>query len=95
MATDTSNGNGKGNRILREIKDLLASDGNDLSARVLNRMVLAMLVELDERISGVEDALDSITPAVKATMWVGAALGLSLIGLLWSVIVGQASIVFN
>ena len=38
--------------------------------------------------------IEKLVPALRAVMWVGAALGLSVIGLIWAMITGQVSVVF-
>ncbi len=39
--------------------------------------------------------LEKLVPAIRAIIWVGAALGLSIIGLIWALITGQAQIIFK
>ena len=38
--------------------------------------------------------IEKLVPALRAVMWVGAALGVSVIGLIWAMITGQVSVVF-
>jgi len=45
---------------------------------------------LDERMT----ALEKLAPVTRAVLWVGGALGLSVIGLIWALITGQAAISF-
>ena len=47
--------------------------------------------KLCDRISEME----KLVPAIRAIMWVGAALGLSIIGLIWSLVTGQVQLIFR
>ena len=46
--------------------------------------------DLDSRV----DEIEKLMPTVRIVMWVGAILGASVVALIWSVITGQAQIVF-
>ena len=39
--------------------------------------------------------IEKLAPALRAVMWVGAVLGVSVVGLIWAMITGQVSIHFN
>ena len=47
--------------------------------------------KMDQRIGEME----KLVPAIRAIMWVGAALGLSIIGLIWSLVTGQVQLIFR
>jgi len=47
--------------------------------------------KIEERLEEVE----KVVPPVKFLMWVAAALGLSIIGLIWALLTGQAQVVFK
>lgn len=47
--------------------------------------------EHDKRLTEVE----KLMPALRALAWVGAAVGLSVIGLIWALITGTASVIFK
>ena len=47
--------------------------------------------ELEKRMKRLEE----LYPAIRIIMWVGAIIGTSIIVLIWSLITGQASIVFK
>lgn len=79
------------NEFLAELQRLLQAPDLALPEPVVNRMILSVLLNLDRRLRGVE----KIAPVVQVMLWVGAVIGTSIIALIWSVIVGQASIVFN
>ena len=79
------------NELLAELQKMLQSPDVPISPDVVNRFILSVLLNLDRRLRSVEQ----ITPVVRVMLWVGAAIGASIIGLIWSVIVGQASIVFS
>lgn len=79
------------NELLTELQKLLQSSDIPIQPEIVNRLILAVLLNLDRRLRGVEQ----IAPIVRVMLWVGAAIGASIIGLIWSLIVGQASIVFS
>lgn len=43
----------------------------------------------------IRDALSPLTTQAKLIVWVASALGLSIIALLWSIIIGKAEVVFR
>lgn len=47
--------------------------------------------KLDERLMEME----KLVPAIRAIMWVGAALGVSIVGLIWALITGQVQLIFQ
>jgi len=47
--------------------------------------------ELEKRMGEIE----KLVPAIRAVMWVGAALGLSIVGLIWSLVTGQVQLIFR
>ena len=47
--------------------------------------------EMENRIGEIE----KLVPALRAVMWVGAGLGVSIIGLLWSLLTGQVQLLFR
>lgn len=79
------------NEFLLELQQILKSPDLPIPDGVVNRMILSVLLNLDRRMRAVEQ----ITPAVRAMLMVGALIGTSIVALIWSVIVGQASIIFN
>ena len=79
------------NELLAEIQRLLQAPGEALPTEVVNRLTLSVMINLDRRMREVE----RIAPVVKVIMWVGSLIGASIIGLIWSLIAGQASIVFS
>ena len=79
------------NELLSELQTLLQSKDIPIQPEVVNRLILAVLLNLDRRMRGVEQ----VAPIVRVMLWVGAAIGASIIGLIWSLIIGQASIVFS
>lgn len=78
------------NDLLSELNRLLSTPDHGIGAETINRLILASLLSLDKRVRTIEQ----IAPAVKLIMWVGAAIGVSFIGLIWAVITGQAQIIF-
>jgi len=54
-------------------------------------VVIKDVVAFDERLKAVE----KLAPAIRAMIWVGAALGASVIALIWSLITGQAQLIFR
>ena len=47
--------------------------------------------DLDQRVK----VLEGLTPALRAVMWIGAALGVSVMALIWALITGQAQVIFR
>lgn len=41
------------------------------------------------------DAIEKLMPALRVVMWIGTALGLSVLALIWSLITGQVSLLFS
>lgn len=59
---------------------------------------LAKFVTFQTEISDHENRLreiEKLAPALRAVMWVGAVLGVSIIGFIWALITGQVSITFS
>lgn len=79
------------NEFLAELQRILQAPDLSIPEPVVNRMILSVLLNLDRRLRGVE----AIAPVVRVMLWVGAAIGASIVGLIWSLITGQASIMFN
>ena len=80
------------NEFLSELQNLLRSpDANMINPEAVSRLTLATLINMERRLREVE----KMTPVVRVMLWVGAAIGASVVGLIWSVIVGSASIIFN
>jgi len=85
------------NEILMELRNMLHSD-IPLPADAVNRMVLSALLNIDRRMSDLDhrvEGVEKLTPVVRVMLWVGAAIGASIVGLIWSLITGQAAIVFG
>jgi uncharacterized protein YpuA (DUF1002 family) len=40
------------------------------------------------------DAIEKLMPALKVVTWIGAALGVSIMALIWSMITGQVTVMF-
>jgi hypothetical protein len=78
------------NGMLTELRNLLHSEV-EIPPEVINRLVLATLLNIDARVRDIE----KIAPVVRVMLWVGAAIGASIVGLIWSLITGQAAIVFG
>lgn len=78
------------NELLATLQKLLDEPGK-LTDEAVNRMILSVLMNLDRRVLRIE----KLIPAVNVILWVGSAIGVSFIGLIWSIITGQASIIFN
>jgi hypothetical protein len=49
----------------------------------------------DKRIDDVEREVGKITPVVRVVVWIGGGLGLSILALIWSLIIGQVQLVFK
>ena len=80
------------NEFLSELQNLLRSpENNAINPEVVSRLTLATLINLDRRIREVE----RMAPVVRVMLWVGTGIGVSIVGLIWSLIVGSASIIFN
>lgn len=47
--------------------------------------------KMDEKINEFE----KLVPAIRATIWVGALLGVSIVGLIWSLVTGQVQLIFR
>jgi len=41
------------------------------------------------------DAIEKLMPAMRAVLWIGSALGVSVLALIWSLITGQAQVIFR
>ena len=50
---------------------------------------------LEKRVTAVEKNINRILPVIQVIVWIGAALGLSVIALLWSIITGQVILTFT
>lgn len=80
------------NEILAELQRIIqAPNVEGLSDMTIQRLTLASLINLDRRIR----ELEKITPVVKAILWVFGAIGVSIVGLIWSLITDQASVIFG
>lgn len=83
---------GADNELLEELKRIIQTPSGDaMSDATVQRLTLATLINLDRRIREIE----KMAPVVRIMLWVGTAIGASIVGLIWSVITGQASIVFG
>jgi hypothetical protein len=77
--------------VLEEIAAILEHKGQDaISPEVVNRLLLSSMLDLTRRMKEVE----KVMPALRLIMWVGAAIGASVIAFIWSLITGQASVTF-
>jgi len=47
-----------------------------------------------DEVQSIKDALHPLKLQAKIIVWVGVVLGMSIIGLIWSIIIGQAKVVF-
>ena len=47
--------------------------------------------KMEEKINEFE----KLVPAIRATIWVGALLGVSIVGLIWSLVTGQVQLIFR
>jgi len=47
--------------------------------------------DLDQRVK----ALEGLAPVLRAVMWIGVALGMSVMALIWALITGQAQVIFR
>ena len=68
--------------------------------RILENACAAHNVEFRALLMSSEDhedrmrEIEKLLPALRAVMWVGSALGLSVIGLIWAMITGQVTLIF-
>lgn len=58
------------------------------------KMQIEKTIDHETRIRVIEDAVTDLKYPVKVVTWIGAALGLSVIGLILSIITGQVLLVF-
>jgi len=77
---------------------------NELAQEGLNRLriehtarsgLLDRTVEDVDRLYKRMAAVERLLPALRAVMWIGAALGVSVMALIWSLITGQAQVIFR
>ena len=40
------------------------------------------------------DSVEKLMPAVRALIWIGGLFGISVIGLIWAIIIGQVQVIF-
>lgn len=83
------------NELLTKFQDILSETSHEIAPALVNQMTAAMLINLDRRLRKVEQVLGTITPVIKVVLWMGVLIGASFIGLIWSIITGQASIIFT
>ena len=60
--------------------------------------VIFTLVNVEKAVEEIKKSvaeLEKLAPAIKAVAWVGAVLGVSMVGLIWSLITGVATITFR
>ena len=50
---------------------------------------------LEPKVSKIEDALHPLMIQARIIVWVATLLGVSIIGLIWAIIVGQAEVIFR
>ena len=76
---------------------------NELTQESLNRLriehtarsgLLDRTVEDVNRLYKRMAAVERLIPALRAVMWIGAALGVSVMALIWALITGQAQVIF-
>lgn len=53
------------------------------------------LVENHAKLEKRVEKLEELAPAMRAVIWIGAALGISVIALVWALIIGQATLTFT
>lgn len=77
---------------------------NELTQEGLNRLRIEHTARgglLDRTVQDVNRlykrlaAVERLIPALRAVMWIGAALGVSVMALIWSLITGQATVMFK
>ena len=73
--------------------DALQMDVNELKAGQ-RRLEKDVPDKLGPRLESVERAVQELTPVIKVVLWIGAALGTSVIALIWALITGRASLAF-
>lgn len=78
-----SNGETKVEERMREIEKTCAAHRTEYEA------VTSQIEDHEKRMRDIE----KLVPALRAVMWAGAALGISVVGLIWSLITGQVQIV--
>jgi hypothetical protein len=78
-----SNGETKVEERMREIEKTCAAHRNEYET------VTSKIEDHEKRMRDIE----KLVPALRAVMWAGAALGISVVGLIWSLITGQVQIV--
>lgn len=82
-------------QLLAEVKRLGGEYGSfqvDYASRCVElESVRLKVVDLQKRMRVVE----ALAPAIRLVMWVGAALGVSVVALIWALITGQAQVMFR
>ncbi len=77
---------------------------NELTAEGLSRLRIEHTARgglLDRTVQDVNRlykrlaAVERLIPALRAVMWIGAALGVSVMALIWAMITGQATVMFK
>ena len=84
--------------IVKEIRSLLSDPNAKISPKMCQRLQMAAIADIYEKIDGMSKSLEKIKPVMtvyRIVLWIGSALGLSVIVLLWSLFTHQAEITFK
>ena len=75
-----------------ELKDMLAK-GIKIPAAVRDRFILTGLIDLFDQQKIISDKVGKMYPTYTFVMWVGAVLGVLIIGFIFAVITHQVTII--
>jgi uncharacterized protein involved in exopolysaccharide biosynthesis len=86
----------------KEFRVSLKTTRGDVDELKLNCAVRCQQVDAQEkdvekvgsRLEALEEEMEKLAPAVRIVIWVGGALGVSVVALIWALITGQAQVIF-
>jgi len=78
--------------LIQQIDQML--EMGTIPAKVCNRITLQLLREMYRKQTELDDKMDKVYPVYRFTLWIGGALGLSFIALIWAIITHQVQLIW-
>jgi hypothetical protein len=78
-----------------DLKEYIRLYGSQQSLCVARGIITTQLENKEKDLEVRMKRLEELYPAIKAIIWIGAGIGGSIIVLIWSLITGQAQIIFK
>jgi hypothetical protein len=67
-------------------------EAGTIPTKACNRIILQLLSEMYRKQTNIETRVNKIYPAYQFTMWLGGAMGISVVALIWGIVTHQITL---